>query len=389
MKNAFIVLTLLAAFYGVAKADWVTTTVAAGNAPRALGVNPVTNMIYVANQGGNTVTVINGATNATTTVTAGTGCFAVAVNPVTNKIYVANPGSNNVTVINGATNDTTTVAVGAQPVAVAVNPVTNKIYVSNYGSASVTVIDGATNSTMTIPAGNSPRALAGDPVTGKIYVPNYRSGNVTVIDEALVLDTKVWALTDSFPNHTTTQARPALAGRGVNRWTPKPTTRIEGVLNRLNTAQRSWNWAQITNGGGTDSVAFAYNWGTDSLIKGENFVLGVALESDAAIMNNLGLGTPFAGNLMVYPLYRIDPPSGAEEGRVGRRLAIGRITIRPNPFTSFAVVSGHESEWYNLYDVTGRNVGKYKGDRIGEGLRAGVYFVRGKEGKPVRIVKVR
>ena len=54
----------------------------------------------------------------------------MAVNPVTNKIYVANDGSSNVTVIDGATNSTTTVAAG-NPYAVAVNPVTNKIYVAN------------------------------------------------------------------------------------------------------------------------------------------------------------------------------------------------------------------------------------------------------------------
>jgi hypothetical protein len=36
-------------------------------------------------------------------------------------------------------------------------------------------------------------------------------------------------------------------------------------------------------------------------------------------------------------------------------------------------------------------VGIYRGDRIGEGLQAGVYFIRGLEAKarPVRIVKVR
>jgi len=39
----------------------------------------------------------------------------VAVNPVTNKVYVANNGSNNVTVIDGATNVTTTVAAGTDP----------------------------------------------------------------------------------------------------------------------------------------------------------------------------------------------------------------------------------------------------------------------------------
>ena len=62
------------------------------------------NFIYVANSGSNSVTVINGATNATQTLTdpKARNPVAVAVNAVTNKIYVANSGSNNVTVIDGA-----------------------------------------------------------------------------------------------------------------------------------------------------------------------------------------------------------------------------------------------------------------------------------------------
>ena len=46
------------------------TTIGAGTAPVAVAVNPVTNKIYVANQGSNTVTVIDGATNTATTVPA-------------------------------------------------------------------------------------------------------------------------------------------------------------------------------------------------------------------------------------------------------------------------------------------------------------------------------
>ena len=46
---------------------------------------------------------------------AGDAPYAVAVNPVTNKIYVVNYTSNNVTVIDGATNDTTTVPPGPAP----------------------------------------------------------------------------------------------------------------------------------------------------------------------------------------------------------------------------------------------------------------------------------
>jgi hypothetical protein len=82
---------------------------------------------------------------------------------------------------------------------------------------------------------------------------------------------------------------------------------------------------------------------------------------------------------------------GVEEdkGR-GQKLEV-RINPRPNPFVSFATVPGHEGERFKLYDVMGRMVGTYKGDRIGEGLAAGVYFLRSSDNndKPLRIVKVR
>src|SRR5690554_1200874 len=55
-------------------------------------------------------------------VDAGDQPVAVAINPVTNKIYVANSSGDTVTVIDGATNQTTTVEVGDRPAAVAVNP---------------------------------------------------------------------------------------------------------------------------------------------------------------------------------------------------------------------------------------------------------------------------
>jgi len=64
----------------------------------------------------------------------------------------------------------------------------------------------------------------------------------------------------------------------------------------------------------------------------------------------------------------------------------------PNPFVSFARVPGHEAERFALYDVSGRQVGTYKGDRIGEGLAPGVYFLKGMGNAgaaPVRILKVR
>jgi len=68
-----------------------------------------------------------------------------------------------------------------------------------------------------------------------------------------------------------------------------------------------------------------------------------------------------------------------------------RLDVTPNPFTSFATLPGHEGERFTLYDITGRRVGVYKGDRIGANVPQGVYFMRaeGKGTKPLRAVKVR
>jgi hypothetical protein len=52
-----------------------------------------------------------------------------------------------------------------------------------------------------------------------------------------------------------------------------------------------------------------------------------------------------------------------------------RPLVQPSPFTSSARVPGHETELFVLSDVTGRQVAVCRGDRVGEGLRPGVYFL--------------
>jgi hypothetical protein len=67
------------------------------------------------------------------------------------------------------------------------------------------------------------------------------------------------------------------------------------------------------------------------------------------------------------------------------------FSVVPNPFTSFAILPGHEAERFTLYDISGKRVGVYRGDRIGEGLAPGVYFLRPSAGnaRPARVVKLR
>ena len=85
-------------------------------------------------------------------------------------------------------------------------------------------------------------------------------------------------------------------------------------------------------------------------------------------------------------------PSGAEEGteEKGQKYEV-RLKATPNPFITLATIQGHEKERFALYDIAGRKMGVYKGDRIGEGLAPGVYFLRseGQAAKPLRLVKLR
>ena len=99
------------------------------------------------------------------------------------------------------------------------------------------------------------------------------------------------------------------------------------------------------------------------------------------------------GNWEIY--YKRNPTgnSGVEESSGSFQPLTSNLylSVVPNPFVSFTILPGHSSERFSLYDISGRLVGVYKGERIGEGLPPGVYFLRppGQDSKPFRVVKVR
>jgi YVTN family beta-propeller protein len=203
---AMVVLPVLAgllrgtsAFGQAIPSTFITT---AGTQPYAVGVNIVTNKVYVANLGG-TITVIDGATNQvlhelTPGITgASPSCSAVAVDPVTNLIYVTDGGTASVnsgatgapyvTVIDGS-NDSVieNIQVGAAPRGVAVNTVTHRVYVTNYNSGTVSVINGADKANIPAPVtlntGVNPYAVAVNSVSNFVYVGDQGDNTVTVID---------------------------------------------------------------------------------------------------------------------------------------------------------------------------------------------------------------
>ena len=108
-------------------------------------VNPAINRIYVAIQqgdGSNTVSVIDGATNTVlANIPVGDEPHDLGVNPITNRIYVGNFLSDTVSVIDGATNTVVaTVATGDGAHDAAVNPVTDRVYVANFFAGTVSVL---------------------------------------------------------------------------------------------------------------------------------------------------------------------------------------------------------------------------------------------------------
>lgn len=165
----------------------ITTTIPVGPAPASVAVDPVTNVIYVINEGADSISVISGATDTVTATITLTGLPSralggIAVNPATDTIYVGTRNGSDlaeVTVINGATNTVTATIsdrnlIGT-PLAVAVNPDTDTIYAAYFvpfGSpATVYVINGTTNSvTSVIDLAGTPEAMTVDPVTNMFYV---------------------------------------------------------------------------------------------------------------------------------------------------------------------------------------------------------------------------
>jgi len=115
--------------------------------------------------------------------------------------------------------------------------------------------------------------------------------------------------------------------------------------------------------------------------------------SGVIAMNALDLGgTPQTPAMNAdFDWFHLVAVTGIEEANQKANVKYHKFRIEPNPFATFASVPGHEKESFALYDISGRPVGIFRGNRIGAGLAAGVYFVKSETGlsAPQRIVKIR
>lgn len=164
-----------------------------GAIPVGVAMHPSGIKAYVTNQGHNTVSVIDTATNkvkATVDVApAGQGPAGVAVTPDGRKVYVANYATDKVSVIDAGSDTvlrTIALPVGSKPIGVAAIKKadgTQQVFVANSGTNTVSVIDTVTDTIAhAVNTDAGPHGVAAKPDGTKVYVANSTSNSVTVID---------------------------------------------------------------------------------------------------------------------------------------------------------------------------------------------------------------
>jgi YVTN family beta-propeller protein len=178
----------------------ITTTITPANGlhqnPVALVASSDGAYVFVVAQGNGTapgyVDIINTANDTVGgSLQVGLGPTSISLDTVLNRLYVANTAGNSVTVLD-ATSVTLgvtppikilgTTQVGSAPVSVAGLPNGLSFYVANSGSNNVSVVSSSSFLvTGTVPVGTSPVWVATEPSSTKVYAANSGSGNISII----------------------------------------------------------------------------------------------------------------------------------------------------------------------------------------------------------------
>ncbi|MFB8007039.1 serine/threonine-protein kinase [Nocardia sp. NPDC056000] len=165
-------------------------TIAVGQSPNAIAVDPAAHTAYVTNGAANTVSVLDLVTRTVTaTIPVGKYPNGVAVDSAAHTVYVTDGRDNAVSVIDTVSRAVTaSIPVGRNPTGVAVDPDIHTAYVTggsimgSPGDNSVSMIDTVAHTvTATIPVGKNPNGVAVDTGAHTAYVANGDS-TVSVIN---------------------------------------------------------------------------------------------------------------------------------------------------------------------------------------------------------------
>jgi DNA-binding beta-propeller fold protein YncE len=276
----------------------------------SMAINPLTNTIYVANSVTNKVAGINETTGAITQIAVNSSLISLMVNPANNTIYAANYISNyfpaySISVINGYSNSVTNVRVGENPTNIILNPLTNTVYCLCNGDSSMWIIDPISLRTKSIKVINDVQVFGINPATSTLYIMSKYFLNI--LQSNTFTNTKVTAYLDTTGKSIVATSRPVLNGTATNSSLSKPQSIIEKIMEGNGFIPASWSAGTIIGNASTSSVSWNWNWGTDSLLPGLNYLSCAAFESNSGTTNNYGTGTPFSGNVTVYPILYYRP----------------------------------------------------------------------------------
>jgi YVTN family beta-propeller protein len=285
----------------------ITATIAVGEAPKAIAVDPDTGYAYVTNELSDSVSVIDDSDTLAATIPVGDAPKGVAVDAEGDRVFVVNAGSGTVSVIDaGSLSVTATVDVGSNPYAVAYDPSSAKAFVTDYDSDTVSVI--ATDlGVTTVSVGDRPYAVCVDDggAVPKAYVGNWGADSVSVIDESdsisewSILEVAEGADTqwpvaigvDPFPQDRTLDRTPTVTGSATSVRIPR-SSGIVAVLFRVDDDTR-WRRGDITAGGGTDDASWTLTVG-EPLSPGSHRLEVAAFDQASAVQATSDFGSAVA-----------------------------------------------------------------------------------------------
>ncbi|KPI17752.1 40-residue YVTN family beta-propeller repeat protein [Actinobacteria bacterium OK074] len=166
----------------------VTSTVKVGAVPAGLALTPDGRTLWVADYNDDAVQPVDVATGtAGTKIAVGDGPENMAITPDGSTLYVANIHDNTVTPVNLAKGTAgtagTAIPVGPNPFNVVASPDGSTVYVSNSGGSTITPIDTATNATRaSLLVTGQAYGLALSPDGRTLYVSPSNGSTVTPVD---------------------------------------------------------------------------------------------------------------------------------------------------------------------------------------------------------------
>ena len=172
-----------------------TTTV--GGDPAAVAYDPQTDELFVANNGSDNLTILDG-THPTGpslgSVPTGTGPDAVVYSPTNNKLYVANYGNQNLSVYSEPNNvfSNSIIVLTGNPYGMVYDPIDQNVYVVGNVGATGTLWEihgfsvvgslSFTAATLGLPSGSNATAVTVNTSSGLLYVTLSQANAVAIVD---------------------------------------------------------------------------------------------------------------------------------------------------------------------------------------------------------------